>query len=152
MCFAVSFILFFSHLPPQRHKQENAHKHCDAVGYRGRPSDSLGAAASLQEAAVTSLKFKDDYYRDLLKKYTEKRDLFLKGFDDIGLRHTVPQGAYYVLLDISEFGYASDLEFCKALAQKVGVGAVTGSSFFREPVNNLIRLHFAKKNRRFSRR
>ncbi len=107
---------------------------------------TVGAAAPLQEAAVTGLKFKDDYYRDLLKKYTEKRDLFLKGLDDIGLRHTVPQGAYYVLLDISEFGYDSDLEFCEALAQKVGVGAVPGSSFFREPVNNLIRLHFAKKN------
>ena len=107
---------------------------------------TVGAAAPLQEAAVTGLKFKDDYYRDLKQKYTEKRDLFLKGLDDIGLRHTVPQGAYYVLLDISEFGYASDLEFYEVLAQKVGVGAVPGSSFFREPVNNLIRLHFAKKN------
>ncbi len=92
------------------------------------------------------LRFKDDYYRDLRKKYAEKRDLFLKGLDDIGLRRTVPQGAYYVLLDISEFGYASGLEFCKALAQKVGVGAVPSSSFFREPLNNLVRLHFAKKN------
>ena len=107
---------------------------------------TVGAAAPLQEAAVTGLKFKDDYYINLKQKYTEKRDLFLKGLDDIGLRHTVPQGAYYVLLDISEFGYASDLEFCEVLAQKVGVGAVPGSSFFREPVNNLIRLHFAKKN------
>ena len=107
---------------------------------------TVGAAAPLQEAAVTGLKFKDDYYINLKQKYTEKRDLFLKGLDDIGLRHTVPQGAYYVLLDISEFGYDSDLEFCEALAQKVGVGAVPGSSFFREPVNNLIRLHFAKKN------
>ena len=107
---------------------------------------TVGAAAPLQEAAVTGLKFKDDYYSNLKQKYTEKRDLFLKGLDDIGLRHTVPQGAYYVLLDISEFGYDSDLEFCEALAQKVGVGAVPGSSFFREPVNNLIRLHFAKKN------
>ena len=70
----------------------------------------------------------------------------MKGLDGIWLRHAVPQGAYYVLLDISEFGYDSDLEFCEALAQKVGVGAVPGSSFFREPVNNLIRLHFAKKN------
>lgn len=107
---------------------------------------TVGAAAPLQEAAVTGLKFKDDYYSNLKQKYTEKRDLFLNGLDDIGLRHTVPQGAYYVLLDISEFGYDSDLEFCEVLAQKVGVGAVPGSSFFREPVNNLIRLHFAKKN------
>ena len=107
---------------------------------------TVGAAAPLQEAAVTGLRFKDEYYRQLADKYTEKRDLFLKGLDDIGSTHTIPQGAYYVLLDISEFGYESDLEFCETLAEKVGVGAVPGSSFFRENVNHLIRLHFAKKN------
>lgn len=107
---------------------------------------TVGAAAPLQEAAVTGLRFGDDYYRQLRDKYTEKRDLFLKGLDDIGIAHTVPQGAYYILLDVSEFGYKSDLEFCEKLAEKVGVGAVPGSSFFRENVNHLIRLHFAKKN------
>lgn len=107
---------------------------------------TVGAAAPLQEAAVTGLKFGDEYYKQLQSKYTEKRDLFLKGLDDLQIAHTVPQGAYYVLLDISEFGYASDLEFCEVLARDVGVGAVPGSSFFREDVNHLIRLHFAKKN------
>ena len=106
---------------------------------------TVGAAAPLQEAAVVGLKFGDEYYKDLQEKYTQKRDLFLKGLDDIGIIHTVPQGAYYVLLDISEFGFDSDLEFCETLTRDVGVGAVPGSSFFREPVNNLIRLHFAKK-------
>jgi aspartate/methionine/tyrosine aminotransferase len=66
--------------------------------------------------------------------------------DDLNLVHTVPQGAYYVLLDISEFGFDSDLEFCEILAKDVGVGAVPGSSFFHEKVNHLIRLHFAKKD------
>ena len=61
-------------------------------------------------------------------------------------QHTVPRGAYYILLDISEFGYESDQVFCEDLARLVGVGAVPGSSFFREPVNHLIRLHFAKKD------
>ena len=107
---------------------------------------TVGAAAPLQEAAVTGLRFGDDYYRQLAEKYTEKRDLFLKGLDDIGISHTTPQGAYYVLLDISEFGFESDLDFCEKLAEKVGVGAVPGSSFFRENVNHLIRLHFAKRN------
>ena len=107
---------------------------------------TVGAAAPLQEAAVTGLRFGDDYYKALQAKYTEKRDLFLRGLDDIGIVHTVPQGAYYILLDISEFGYASDLEFCEVLARDVGVGAVPGSSFFREDVKHLIRLHFAKKN------
>ncbi|MBQ5688047.1 MAG: pyridoxal phosphate-dependent aminotransferase [Ruminococcus sp.] len=106
---------------------------------------TVGAAAPLQEAAVTGLRFGEDYYRQLRDKYTEKRDLFLKGLDDIGIAHTVPQGAYYILLDVSEFGYKSDLEFCEVLARDVGVGAVPGSSFFREDVNHLIRLHFAKK-------
>lgn len=106
---------------------------------------TVGAAAPLQEAAVTGLEFGDEYYSDLREKYTKKRDMFLNGLDRIGLTHTTPQGAYYVLIDISEFGYESDLEFCEKLAEKVGVGAVPGSSFFREPVNNLIRLHFAKK-------
>lgn len=106
---------------------------------------TVGAAAPLQEAAVVGLRFGDDYYKDLQNKYTEKRDLFLKGLDDLKIPHTTPEGAYYILLDISEFGYESDLEFCEALARDVGVGAVPGSSFFREPVNHLIRLHFAKK-------
>ena len=86
----------------------------------------------------------DGYYRELADVYTRKRNLFLSGLDRLGIAHTVPEGAYYVLLDIGEYGYASDLEFCIDLAEKVGVGAVPGSSFFREPVNNLIRLHFAK--------
>jgi len=107
---------------------------------------TVGAAAPLQEAAVTGLRFSDDYYRWLQDKYTEKRDLFLRGLDDIGIVHTVPQGAYYIMLDISEFGYESDLDFCEKLAQYVGVGAVPGSSFFREPENRYIRLHYAKKN------
>ena len=107
---------------------------------------TVGAAAPLQEAAVTGLRFGDDYYRGLQAEYTEKRDLFLKGLDRIGIPHTVPEGAYYILLDISEYGYASDLEFCEKLAEHVGVGAVPGSSFFKEPENRYIRLHFAKKN------
>ena len=58
---------------------------------------TVGAAAPLQEAAVTGLEFGDDYYRDLQEKYTEKRDFFMKGLDDIGLSHTVPEGAYCLL-------------------------------------------------------
>lgn len=107
---------------------------------------TVGAAAPLQEAVIPGLKFGQDYYDDLLQKYTHKRDLFCKGLDDLGLVHNIPQGAYYVMLDISAFGYDSDLQFCADLAAKVGVGAVPGSSFFREPVNHLIRFHFAKKD------
>ena len=107
---------------------------------------TVGAAAPLQEAIIPGLRFGQDYYDDLLAKYTQKRDLFCEGLDALGLVHNVPQGAYYVMMDISEFGYDSDLKFCEELAAKVGVGAVPGSSFFREPVNHLIRFHFAKKD------
>ncbi len=107
---------------------------------------TVGAAAPLQEAVVPGLKFGQEYYDGLQEKYTHKRNLFLRGLDDIKIAHTEPQGAYYVLLDISEFGFDSDLEFCEFLARDVGVGAVPGSSFFREDVNSLVRLHFAKKD------
>ena len=107
---------------------------------------TVGAAAPLQEAVVTGLCFGMEYYEELLAIYTKKRDLFCKGLDEIGLTHNVPQGAYYVLMDISEFGVSDDLAFCEWLAREVGVGAVPGSSFFKEPVNNYIRFHFAKKD------
>ena len=107
---------------------------------------TVGAAAPLQEAVIPGLRFTQDYYEDLLEKYTHKRNMFLQGLDDLHLSHTVPQGAYYVLLDISEFGYESDQEFCEFLAREVGVGAVPGSSFFKEKENRFIRMHFAKKD------
>ena len=107
---------------------------------------TVGAAAPMQEAVIPGLKFGQDYYDDLLAKYTHKKELFLKGLDDLHIVHNDPEGAYYVLMDISRFGYDSDLKFCEDLARLVGVGAVSGSSFFREPVNHLIRFHFAKKD------
>lgn len=107
---------------------------------------TVGAAAPLQEAVIPGLKFNQDYYDGLLARYTHKKELFLKGLDELHIIHNDPEGAYYVLLDISEFGYDSDLKFCEDLARLVGVGAVPGSSFFREPVKHLIRFHFAKRD------
>lgn len=105
---------------------------------------TVGAASPLQEAAVTGLKFGDDYYTWLQNIYTQRRELMLKGLRQIGLRHTEPQGAYYIMVDISDFGYDSDEDFCCDLAEKVGVGAVPGSAFFHENINKYMRLHFAK--------
>ena len=107
---------------------------------------TVGAAAPLQEALIAGLEMPDSYYRSLRDEYTGKRQLFLKGLDEIGLIHNVPQGAYYVMVDVSEFGYSDDIRFCEDLARKVGVGAVPGSSFFKEDVNNLVRLHYAKND------
>jgi aminotransferase len=106
---------------------------------------TVGAAAPLQEAAVTALGFPDSYYAELQAAYTGKREIFLKYLDQAGLTYTKPEGAYYVMVDIAEFGWADDVAFCEWMAQAVGVAAVPGSSFFREPVRHLIRFHFAKR-------
>ncbi|NRT63568.1 aminotransferase [Clostridium saccharoperbutylacetonicum] len=106
---------------------------------------TVGAAAPLQEAAIKGLEFDDEYYEELSKIYEKKKKLFLDGLDEIGLKYYEPQGAYYVMVDISEFGYDDDYEFCKWLAKEIGVAAVPGSSFFKEKVNSYIRFHFAKK-------
>ena len=107
---------------------------------------TVGAAAPLMEAATVGLCFPDSYYDGLRDHYTNMRDLFCDGLREFGLRFTKPQGAYYVLLDVSEYGVSDDLRFCEWLAEHVGVGAVPGSCFFREDVRHLIRFHFAKKD------
>ena len=107
---------------------------------------TVGAAAPLQEAAVVGLEFSDAYYDELQKLYTHKKDLFINGLKELNIPHTEPQGAYYVMVDISEFGYDSDLDFCVDLIKNVGVASVPGSSFFKEEENRYIRFHFAKKD------
>ncbi|MBS7303754.1 MAG: pyridoxal phosphate-dependent aminotransferase [Lachnospiraceae bacterium] len=114
---------------------------------------TVGAAAPLQEAAVTGLNFPQSYYDNLLAIYTKKRDFFLAGLDRIGLKHNIPQGTYFVMVDIQDFlnlpqfkGF-SDMEFCEWMIKNVGVAAVPGSSFFKEEVNHLIRLHFAREEK-----
>lgn len=107
---------------------------------------TVGAAAPLQEAALEGLSFPDSYYEDLTKMYTAKRKLFLDGLDKIGLKYFTPQGAYYVMVDISEFGFKDDEEFALFLIKNIGVAGVPGSSFFKQKVNNYIRFHFAKKD------
>lgn len=114
---------------------------------------TVGAAAPLQEAASVGLNFPESYYDELLAAYTKKRDYFMRGLDAAGLKHNVPQGTYFVMLDIREFldlpqfqGF-TDLEFCEWMIANIGVAAVPGSSFFKEDVNHLIRLHFAREEK-----
>ena len=111
---------------------------------------TVGAAAPLQEAAVTGLKFGPEYYEWLKDLYIERRDYLCGRLEQMGLPHTTPQGSYFVLVNISgflerpEFSGWTDLEFCEWMIKKYGVAAVPGSSFFKEPVNNYIRLHFSR--------
>ena len=107
---------------------------------------TVGAAAPLMEAATVGLKFDDKYYDELAAHYAHMNEVFVGGLEKLGLKYTDPQGAYYVLVDVSEFGVKDDVKFCEWLAQYVGVAAVPGSSFFREDVHNLIRFHFAKQD------
>jgi L-glutamine---4-(methylsulfanyl)-2-oxobutanoate aminotransferase len=106
---------------------------------------TVGAAAPLQAAALAGLNLPEEYYEELGELYTKKCEFFLRGLDEAGLKYFRPQGAYYVMVDISEFTVGSDEKFCEWMAKEVGVAAVPGSSFFKEDVNNYIRLHFAKK-------
>lgn len=112
---------------------------------------TVGAPAPLQEAVVTALHFPTSYYENLQQLYTQKRQFFLDGLDRLGIIHNIPQATYYVMIDISawlalpQFSGWSDLAFCEWMTEHIGVAAVPGSSFFREPVNYLIRLHFARE-------
>ncbi len=109
---------------------------------------TVGAAAPLMEAAVVGLEMPDSYYQELQAHYLHMKQLFAGGLKNLGFEFTDPQGAYYVMVDISKWlkKGETDLEFCERLAKDIGVGAVPGSSFFKEDVNHLIRFHFAKQD------
>jgi aspartate/methionine/tyrosine aminotransferase len=106
---------------------------------------TVGAPAPLQRAAVTAVSFPDSYYDQLVVDYTERRDVFLGALDQAGLTYSRPQGAYYVLVDVSRYGVDDDVAFCEWMARDVGVAGVPGSSFFAEPTHHLVRFHFAKR-------
>jgi aspartate/methionine/tyrosine aminotransferase len=103
------------------------------------------APSPLQQAVVAGLELGDDYYENLQESYQQKKDVFLKGLGQLGLRYLEPQGAYYVLVDISPFGFQNDLEFCDRLIEKTGVITVPGTSFQNSEATGTVRFHFAKK-------
>ncbi len=106
---------------------------------------TVGAAAPLQHAVVTALNFPASYYDGLAAEYAVSRDVLLGYLDRTGLHYTRPEGAYFVMLDISPFGYASDVEFAHWMAREIGVAPVPGSSFFAGGEHRYVRLNFAKK-------
>jgi aminotransferase len=111
---------------------------------------TIGAPTPLQEAEVTALNFPESYYRQLQEAYTRRRDIFLDYLDRAGMVYTRPQGAYYLMVDISDFEFNDDAAFCYWLAKEIGVAAVPGGSFYpltpkgKPPVTDMMRLHFAK--------
>src|SRR5260221_2761060 len=94
---------------------------------------TVGAAHPLQQAAVTALQFPQEYYDKLASDYAARRELFTRYLRKAGLTFVEPQGAYYVLVDISEFGHSDDTTFCHWLAKEMGVAAGRGSGRFCPP-------------------
>ncbi len=110
--------------------------------------NTVGAPSVLMEAAIAGLEMPDSYYEEFGAHYAHMKALFTKGLDDIGIQYTDPQGAYFVLANIGQFlkPGQTDVEFCEEMARKVGVACVPGTSFFKENVNDIVRVHFAKKD------
>jgi len=109
---------------------------------------TVGAPAPLQEAGAAALRLPDAYFAQLAMHYGERRERMSAALRSCGLSPVcVPEGAYYVLVDISEFGWPDDDLFARELVRRVGVATVPGSSFFHEPSlgRNLIRFCFPKR-------
>jgi aminotransferase len=108
---------------------------------------TVGAAAPLQEAGAHALGLPRSYYEELSRSYSKKRDMMLGVLEGAGFRVFRPRGAYYIMTDISEFGFDTDETFARFLVEKVGVAAVPGSSFYRDPRQGRqrIRFNFCKK-------
>jgi aminotransferase len=103
---------------------------------------TVGAAAPLQEAGAAALHFPQDYYDTLAREYTARRDRLLGILTAAGFRCFKPRGAYYIMTDISAFGFSDDVAFAKYLVKEIGVAAVPGSSFYRNPADGRTHLRF----------
>jgi aminotransferase len=108
---------------------------------------TVGAPAPLQEAAAVALASPDEYYRTLATGYRARRDFLLPALEAAGFRTFPPRGAYYVMTDISGFGYPDDVTFARHLVAEAGVAAVPGSSFYSDPAagRQRLRFHFARR-------
>jgi aminotransferase len=108
---------------------------------------TVGAAAPLQQAGVTALRLEEDYYHKLRENYLKRRSRLLDALEEAGFKCFKPYGAYYIMTDISGFGFADDVAFTRHLIEKVGVAAVPGSSFYsdRSLGSQQVRFTFCKK-------
>lgn len=109
---------------------------------------TVGAANPLQHAGAYALGLPASYYDELQREYQKKRDFIVPALQDAGFKCDSPDGAYYVMCDISDFGFASDIEFTKHLIREIGVAVVPGSSFYFDPKmgSQLVRFCFCKKD------
>lgn len=109
---------------------------------------TVGAANALQHAGAYAMELPPEYYIGLQREYQKKRDLLVPALRDVGFKCDLPEGAYYVMADISNFGFANDIEFTKHLIQNIGVAVVPGSSFYQDAAmgSQIVRFCFCKKD------
>lgn len=109
---------------------------------------TVGAPAPLQEAGAAALALPASYYEGLAAGYQRRRDRLIPALEQAGFRCFKPRGAYYVMTDVSGFGYADDRAFTKFLVEEIGVAPVPGSSFYRDPKDGAqqVRFAFCKKD------
>jgi N-succinyldiaminopimelate aminotransferase len=115
--------------------------------FRARQFVTFSGAAPLQEAAVTALRIGPDYYRELQRDYQAKRDFLVNVLSEVGLNPIPPEGAYFIMADISHLGFADDVAFCRYLTSEIGVAAIPPSAFYHNPADGagLARFAFCKK-------
>jgi aspartate/methionine/tyrosine aminotransferase len=104
---------------------------------------TVGAPAPLQEAGAAALALPDTYYKGLAEGYRKRRDRLIPVLNEVGFRCFRPRGAYYVMTDIRNFGFANDVEFTKYLVKDIGVATVPGSSFYNDPRDGAQQIRFA---------
>lgn len=113
---------------------------------------TVGAAAPLQAAGAYALSLPPEYYDNLSAEYRARRDMLVPVLEDAGFKVYVPDGAYYIMTDISNFGFANDVEFTKHLIREVGVACVPGSSFHvSDKGDQQVRFCFCKKEETLNR-
>jgi aspartate/methionine/tyrosine aminotransferase len=103
---------------------------------------TVGAPHPLQEAAAIALRINRGYYKNLAKEYLEKRNFFLLVLQEVGFGVFSPCGAYYIMTDISGFGFSDDIKFALHLVEKWGVATVPGSSFYSRPSLGATKIRF----------
>jgi aminotransferase len=103
---------------------------------------TVGAAAPLQAAGAVALRFPQNYYETMAREYTERRERMLGMLSAAGFQCSRPRGAYYIMADIASFGFPDDVSFARHLVKDIGVAAVPGSSFYRDPADGRTQLRF----------